>query len=102
MTRAQLFILAALLLGVVVYGLLRLRAPHWHRWRFVRGSFNVYEACATCAARRVILGQGGYQPIDRDWLFQFRPELADESGLIVGRVITVEPQRNRAGKAVAS
>lgn len=68
------------------------RRHRWHRWRYVKGRFNVYEACDRCRARRVTLGRGGYQPIDRDWLFQFRPGLAEQSGLVVGSVITVVPR----------
>lgn len=39
-----------------------------HAWRHVWGSHNRYYECRICEARQVRIGQGGYQPVDLDWL----------------------------------
>lgn len=40
----------------------------FHRWKYSHGNFNMYYECTKCPRRKIVLGMGGYQPINRDWL----------------------------------
>ena len=50
-----------------------------HNWTTVKDNgFSIYEECRhhLCKTRRVLQRNGGYQPIDNEWL-QFRKDNLD-------------------------
>jgi len=39
-----------------------------HFYKFAWGSHNRYHECKCCHKRNVMLGRGGYQPVNGKWL----------------------------------
>ena len=39
----------------------------FHKWKLSHGTHNLYYECE-CGRRKVVIGQGGYQPVDWNWL----------------------------------
>ncbi len=40
----------------------------FHRWKYSHGNFHIYYECTKCPRRKIVLGAGGYQPLDYSWL----------------------------------
>ena len=51
----------------------------WHRWQHVLDNgYTKYFECKDCGARQSRQPEGGYQPVDVDWLTRGRPPTADD------------------------
>lgn len=51
----------------------RLCEVHWHKWRVEKDTGAVrYEECRRCWKRRAVVVVAGHQPLDYEWLREWR------------------------------